>query len=271
MTLKMLWILWKMHLVMGSSDSSPTCKRLISFVDNKPIHYTNQCTTTAELRMRSAVFCFPFCSLPPRCFLPFTQRIPPFPSFRWVILQLIAQRILLSFISLGHSPVRHPTNSSFLAFRWVILQFCTQRIPPFPSFRWVILQLIAQRIPPFPSFRWVILQFCTQRILLFLHFVGSSFSSAPNEFHFSFISLDHPPAQCPTNSTFPSFRWVILQLIAQRIPPFPSFRWVILQLSAQRILLFLHFVGVLSCPPLQHSNKQYCGSQHHQNHTGYTV
>ena len=260
MTLKMLWILWKMHLVMGSSDSSPTCKRLISFVDNKPIHYTNQCTTTAELRMRSAVFCFPFCSLPPRCFLPFTQRIPPFPSFRWVILQLIAQRILLSFISLGHSPVRHPTNSSFLAFRWVILQFCTQRIPPFPSFRWVILQLIAQRIllsfislghspvrhptnssflafrwvilqfctqriPPFPSFRWVILQLCTQRIPLFLHFVGSSSSSVPNEFYFSFISLGHPPTHCPTNSTF---SFISLGHPSAQCPTnstFPSLRW----------------------------------------------
>jgi len=207
---------------MGSSDSSPTRKRLISFVDNKPIHYTNQCTTTAELRMHSAVFCFPFCSLPPRCFLPFTQRILLFLAFRWVILRSATQRILLfphfvgsSFgsapneffffsISLGHSPVRHPTNSSFLAFRWVILRSATQRI------------------------------------LLFPHFVGSVFGSASNEFHFSFISLGHPPALHPTNSTFSSFHWAI------PVRPYCE-------------------------PPLQHSNKQYCRPQHHQNHTGYTV
>jgi len=260
---------------MGSSDSSPTRKRLISFVDNKPIHYTNQCTTTAELRMHSAVFCFPFCSLPPRCFLPFTQRILLFWYFVGSFSGPPPNEFFFSSISLGHSPVRRPTNSSFLAFRWVILRSAAQRILLFLAFRWVILRSATQRILLFPhfvgssfgsapneffffsislghspvrhptnssflAFRWVILRSATQRILLFPHFVGSVFGSASNEFHFSFISLGHPAALHPTNSTFSSFHWAI------PVRPYCE-------------------------PPLQHSNKQYCRPQHHQNHTGYTV
>lgn len=102
MTSKIILILCQMHLVMGSSDSSPTRKRLISFVDNKPIHYTNQCTTTAE----------------PLATLPFSNYSPFFGVSLGHPPTHCPTNSTFSFISLGHPPVLHPTNSTFPSLRW---------------------------------------------------------------------------------------------------------------------------------------------------------